>query len=139
MNYYKYKCSSCGSTQYEKIGNSLKCKYCGNTQDIFIEPKIEKNETTTSVSQQIVEKPKQETVAKESITNKILDRKLGSVIIRLVACLLGGIFGIHKFLEGKFKWGVIYFVTLGLCGVGVVYDIVCYIIKIVEISKERMN
>ncbi len=33
-----------------------------------------------------------------------------------------GLFGIHRFYMGKIGTGLIYLVTLGLCGVGVIYD-----------------
>lgn len=42
----------------------------------------------------------------------------------LLFCLFTGIFGGHKFYEGKVGMGVLYDLTLGLCGFGVVADLV---------------
>jgi hypothetical protein len=37
---------------------------------------------------------------------------------------LGGIFGIHKFVQRKIKWGFAYLFTFGLFGIGWIYDII---------------
>jgi TM2 domain-containing membrane protein YozV len=34
-----------------------------------------------------------------------------------------GIFGIHRMYMGKWLSGIIYLLTLGLCGIGVIYDL----------------
>ena len=47
MELIKFKCSSCGSTQYEKVTNGYKCKYCGNIQDVIFKEEPKK---MTSVS-----------------------------------------------------------------------------------------
>ncbi|WKE65232.1 TM2 domain-containing protein [Gallaecimonas kandeliae] len=33
-----------------------------------------------------------------------------------------GVFGIHRFYQGKVFTGILYLLTLGLCGIGVLYD-----------------
>ena len=44
-------------------------------------------------------------------------------------CLFFGVFGIHKFYEGRVLLGIVYLLTLGLCGVGVVIDLVILLFK----------
>lgn len=39
-------------------------------------------------------------------------------------CLLLGVFGIHRFYEKKFVTGILYLLTMGLFGFGVLYDLV---------------
>ena len=34
-----------------------------------------------------------------------------------------GVFGVHRFYQGKILTGLLYLVTLGLCGLGVLYDL----------------
>lgn len=45
----------------------------------------------------------------------------------LLFCTFLGIFGVHRFYEGKIKTGILYACTLGLFGVGVIVDY-CYIL-----------
>lgn len=40
-------------------------------------------------------------------------------------CLFLGVFGVHRFYEKKIVTGIIYLLTLGLGGLGVLYDLVC--------------
>nr|WP_308506226.1 TM2 domain-containing protein [uncultured Agathobaculum sp.] len=44
-------------------------------------------------------------------------------------CLFFGVLGIHKFYEGRVLLGIVYLLTLGLCGVGVVIDLVILLLK----------
>ncbi len=44
-------------------------------------------------------------------------------------CLFLGAFGAHKFYEGKILFGIIYFCTAGLCGVGVLVDLILILLK----------
>ena len=48
---------------------------------------------------------------------------------KFLACLFGGWFGLHKFLEGKKGLGVLYLFTFGLCGIGWIVDTVKYLLK----------
>ncbi|MEE0740907.1 MAG: TM2 domain-containing protein [Emergencia sp.] len=43
--------------------------------------------------------------------------------VAFILCLFFGIFGIHKFYEGRILMGLLYFFTLGLAGIGVVVDL----------------
>ena len=44
-------------------------------------------------------------------------------------CLFLGPLGIHKFYEGRVLLGVLYLLTAGLCGVGVVIDLIVLLFK----------
>lgn len=44
-------------------------------------------------------------------------------------CLFFGVLGIHKFYEGRVLLGIVYLLTLGLCGVGVFIDLVILLFK----------
>lgn len=39
-------------------------------------------------------------------------------------CLFFGFLGVHRFYEGKIGTGILYLLTLGLCGVGVIVDLI---------------
>ena len=44
-------------------------------------------------------------------------------------CLFFGALGIHKFYEGKVIFGIIYLLTAGLCGIGVIVDLIIILLK----------
>lgn len=44
-------------------------------------------------------------------------------------CLFFGIFGAHKFYEGRVLLGVVYLLTLGFVGIGVVIDLIVLLFK----------
>ena len=49
--------------------------------------------------------------------------------IAFFLCLFLGFFGAHKFYEGKTGLGIVYLCTGGLCGIGVIIDLVTLIFK----------
>lgn len=44
-------------------------------------------------------------------------------------CLFFGVFGAHKFYEGRVLLGVLYLFTAGLFGIGVLFDLVILFFK----------
>lgn len=42
--------------------------------------------------------------------------------VALILCLFFGVLGVHRFYEGKIGTGILYLLTLGLCGIGVIVD-----------------
>lgn len=44
-------------------------------------------------------------------------------------CLFLGLFGAHKFYEGRVLLGIVYLCTCGLAGVGVVVDLIVLLFK----------
>lgn len=44
-------------------------------------------------------------------------------------CLFFGIFGVHKFYEGRILLGILYLCTGGLVGIGVIVDLIILFFK----------
>lgn len=49
--------------------------------------------------------------------------------VAIILCLLLGTFGAHHFYEGRIGKGFLYLFTWGLCGAGVLFDLIAYIRK----------
>lgn len=49
--------------------------------------------------------------------------------ISFFLCLFLGVFGVHKFYEGRILLGVLYIFTGGLFGIGVIIDLVILFFK----------
>lgn len=54
---------------------------------------------------------------------------------KFIACLLGGWFGLHKFMEKKTGLGILYLLTGGLLGIGWLVDSITYLVKLVNKPK----
>ncbi|MGN0778152.1 MAG: TM2 domain-containing protein [Aristaeellaceae bacterium] len=120
------KCKHCGAPIHE---GETSCAYCGtmfehislrNTQPESHQPmtvelcKQEKPaEKRVEVHERVVyvEKP----VSVPAVSDK---RR----IISLILCLLLGIFGVHKFYERRYGMGIIYLLTMGFFGMGILVD-----------------
>lgn len=48
-----------------------------------------------------------------------------------------GVFGAHRFYMGKWPTGLLYLVTVGLCGVGLLYDFCTLNSQVSEINSRR--
>ncbi len=51
---------------------------------------------------------------------------------RFLLCLFLGFLGVHKFAEKKMKLGILYLFTLGLFGIGWIYDCIMYLIAAIS-------
>lgn len=49
--------------------------------------------------------------------------------VALILCIFFGCIGVHKFYEGKVGMGILYLLTLGICGIGVIVDIIVLLFK----------
>ena len=59
------------------------------------------------------------------LENKLKDYdNIKSSRSRFLLIAFFGIFGVHKFIEKKYIWGIIYFFTLGVFGIGVLIDLI---------------
>lgn len=59
----------------------------------------------------------------------VADAKLCNKWVSFWLCLLLGVFGAHKFYEGKPLMGILYLCTMGLAFVGVVIDLIAILAK----------
>lgn len=53
-----------------------------------------------------------------------------------ILCFFLGVFGIHRFYMGKWISGLIWLVTGGLLGIGIVYDVLTLNDQVDEINRE---
>lgn len=139
MDLYRYKCSDCGSTRFEKTENGYKCKYCGNIQDIIRpeESKPEKEEPIKDIPEVVVVE-KDEKSEDKSRQIKISE-KFKSALIHLIIVVFGGWFGLHKFLKGEIFWGIIYAITGGIFGIFYVIDIITSVFELLGSLKVGEN
>lgn len=56
-------------------------------------------------------------------------------IVELLLCIFLGYFGVHKFYVGKKGMGILYLLTVGLCGLGWLVDIVMLILNLLKNKK----
>lgn len=68
---------------------------------------------------------------KHSVISKSNSRKIDTSVgvwknkwVALILCIFLGIFGMHRFYEGKKVTGLIYFFTFGLLGIGWLFDLI---------------
>ncbi len=61
--------------------------------------------------------PAMDREADRNYTNGPIDYDVSWLLLTFL-----GVFGIHRFYMGKLFTGLIYLLTLGLCGVGILYD-----------------
>ena len=64
-----------------------------------------------------------------NIVNDTVGRKKCDKWIALLLCILLGLLGIHKFYEGKIGLGILYIITVGLFGIGVIVDLIVILCK----------
>lgn len=56
-----------------------------------------------------------------------------------LACLFGGWFGLHKFIEKKKGQGFLYLFTVGLCGIGWFVDCIIYLVKLLDTKPQTIK
>ena len=64
-----------------------------------------------------------------SNVNAYVAAKARNKWVALCLCLFLGVFGAHKFYEGKAGLGVLYLLTCGLLGIGVVIDFITILFR----------
>lgn len=61
--------------------------------------------------------------------NAAVNAKLKNKWVSFVLCLFLGFLGAHKFYEGKAGMGILYLLTVGLFGIGVIIDLIVILTK----------
>lgn len=107
------KCINCGAPM--KDG---KCSYCGYEAP---EQKAQQFQQTVQSAQPQQTQNIRATVQVQYQQSNISPK---SRIMALILCVLFGYFGAHYFYVGKSGMGILYFVTMGLFGIGWIIDII---------------
>ena len=98
----------------------------------IIVSKLEKNPPQQPTFQQPVQQPNIIINNANTNVNKNVIGGIGKPKNKWVAfilCFFFGILGAHKFYEGKIGMGVLYLFTVGLCGIGVIVDLIAILLK----------
>ena len=128
MKVYKFKCDSCGSKRCVKVNDGYKCEYCGSVQDVIMPSELKKEEQNQSAEQN------GETIF---INHKQLNTEQKSILMRLIICVVAGVFGAHEFMERKFFVGLVYLFTFGLFGIGIFIDFIKYAFMLDGAKKNK--
>ena len=114
------------------------CKFCANEIDenVIICPRCGKQVAELKIDdsnykQVIINNSASSSASTESPvvtqTSKVPREK--NKWIAFLLCLLLGYIGAHKFYEGKIIFGIIYILTLGFWGIGILIDLVLILLK----------
>lgn len=85
--------------------------------------------------QQVAQQPTQPTIVINNVNTNTNTVGAGPMVkpknkwVAFLLCLFFGVFGAHKFYEGKIIMGILYLFTLGLCGIGVIIDLIVIFLK----------
>lgn len=110
-------CSHCGGQIPEK---AVVCTLCGCQVSSF--------ENTNNAQPNIIIN----NANSNAVNNSVKAAYAGKVKNKWVAvalCIFLGVFGGHKFYEGKILFGIIYLFTGGLLGFGVLIDLIILLLK----------
>lgn len=108
-------CRHCGERIPE---DAVICKYCGRQVEELKQgqPNVVINNTNTNIN----------TV--RNTTAGYTGRQKNKWLA-LLLCFFLGVFGAHKFYEGKIGMGILYLFTVGLFGIGIIVDFISLLFK----------
>lgn len=128
-------CGNCGALQ----GNRKFCQHCGAVidGDCIVCPACGKQvgQIKSDAPQVVINNSNQSSNVNTNTNvaaNVGMGRSRGKRKDKWVAfwlCLLLGFCGAHKFYEGKTGMGILYICTLGLCGIGIIIDLIAILGK----------
>lgn len=121
-------CPNCGAP----IGNKKFCKFCGGKidEDCIVCPKCGKQVETIGINNPniIVNNSSSASAAAVSVSQAIVTPVHSDTPknkwVAFFLCLFLGIFGAHKFYEGKTGMGILYLFTMGLFCIGWIIDLI---------------
>ncbi len=115
-------------------GETKFCRHCGQ--------KIPKDAVLCTLCGRMVETQPQNAAPQVVIhndnintntnVNKVaaaMEGKMKNKWVSVALCFFLGVFGAHKFYEGKIGMGILYLFTVGLCGIGVLVDFIVLLFK----------
>lgn len=114
------------------VQNTKFCKHCGG--------KIPSDAVLCTLCGRQVEEISQSSAQPQIIINNdnintntnmvgVLGLHAKNKWVAVLLCLFLGVFGVHRFYEGKIGTGLLYLFTLGLGGVGVLVDFIILLFK----------
>lgn len=115
----KFFCDDC---LVEANGKNY-CKTCIG-KAFSEQEKLSKTPQTININNNNI--PIANSVSSVNPTNQMISPK--SRLVALLLCIFLGCLGIHRFYVGKIGTGIIYILTLGLFGFGVLFDFILIII-----------
>ena len=126
-----FKCKSCGASSFKKIGDELfECQYCG----LQVRKKAES-------CHHCDDKNKEENLSNENVIidekNQEKQKKHSFTFVKLMLCIFLGQFGVHRFVEGKVFSGILYVLTQGFFGIGILCDIIRLAKELYQQSGEK--
>ena len=112
--------------------NQKYCKHCGELidKDCIICPKcgkqVEELKTATPNQPNIVTNNANTNVNQNTVSGGAPGYGVSSKsrLVALLLCFFLGVLGVHRFYAGKVGSGVLYLCTGGICGIGVIYDLI---------------
>ncbi len=138
-------CPKCGTKQVDETPGTIYCKYCGSEidADCVVCPKCGKQIAELKVATPNIIINNNNTNSNDSINANVNTNKNENININSLSpgvrrcnkwvafwlCFFLGMFGAHKFYEGKRGQGVLYLLTLGLGGLGWLADMFIILFK----------
>ena len=122
-------CPDCGTLQ----GNAKLCRHCGEAidGDCIICPKCGKQvqEIKSEQPQVVINNTNTNEVNATATVNAVLGMRMRNKWVALCLCIFLGFLGAHKFYEGKGGMGILYILTFGLFGIGLIVDFINILLK----------
>lgn len=110
-------CKHCGQKIEKDV---VVCTHCGKQVEVL--------EQATSQPQVVINNSNMNTNTNTNV-NGVIGAKPKNKWVAFCLCFFLGFFGAHKFYEGKAGMGILYLFTCGLCGIGVIIDLIVILTK----------